>query len=188
MFFVNESNNKEVYYKIPKYKDLFKSVLIRDYMGPGSCILYKKGVFDTVGLFDTNLRSSQDREMRIRLSKVYSFNFVNEVLVKYYIGNNNIASALNLEQREKDWDYIFDKYKEYYDKNSSMYSSKLRYDGTQYMLFGKAKKARGKFIRSIRKNPFNIVSILYFFLSLFGFRYYGKIARFKMYMLGLKNR
>ncbi|MCP6726787.1 MAG: glycosyltransferase family 2 protein [Patescibacteria group bacterium] len=183
-----DSTNTQIYYKIPEYSNVFSNILIRDYMGPGSCIMYKKKVFDDVGLFDTNLKSSQDREMRIRLAQTYDFAVVHEALVVYHIGNDNITSALQLEKREKDWDYIFKKHKQWYTGNSRIYSAKLRYDGTQYMLFGDTGKARKAFLRSLRVNPFNIKSILYLLLSILGVGLYGNIARGKMRMKGLFNQ
>lgn len=170
-------------YKIPEYKSLFKRMLVTDDMGPGSIMVYKREVFDRVGLFDEKLKSSQDKEMRIRLAREYKFGFVREPLVSYHIGHDNISSlGLSIEKREKDWEYIFNKYKKYYQEDKKLYSDKLRYDGTRYMLLGLANKARKSFLLSIKKNPFNFKSFLYLFLSLFGFSCYDKLTKIKLWL------
>ena len=171
-------------YKIPEYKDLFKRMLVTDDMGPGSIMVYRKEVFEKVGLFDDNLKSGQDKEMRIRLAeKGCRFGFVREPLVVYNTGHNNISSkGLDIKTREKDWEYIFNKYRKYYQADKNLFSNKLRYDGTRYMLLGLIDKARKSFLFSIKKNPFNIKNYLYLILSLFGASFYAKLAKIKLWL------
>lgn len=180
IFIIN--NGKKKKYRIPKYNNVFEQMLVTDNMGTGSAMVYKKEVFDRMGLFDENLRSGQDREMRIRLAQEYHFAFIDDYLINYYVGHNNISSAgLSIKKREKDWDYIFNKYKKYYERDKKLYSDKLRYDGTRYMLLNLPVKARKSFRQSIRKNPLNIKSFLYLFLSFFGVSFYNKLTEIKLY-------
>jgi glycosyltransferase involved in cell wall biosynthesis len=170
-------------YRIPFYKNIFKRMLVTDDLGPGSTMIYRKELFGKVGLFDENLKTGQDREMRIRLAKDYKFGFVKEALVNYYSGHDNISfSGLSIEKREKDWAHIFNKYRKYYDDDSKVYSDKLRYDGTRYMSLGLADKARKCFLLSIQKNPLNMKSFLYLFLSLFGPSFYNKLIKIKLWL------
>lgn len=170
-------------YKIPRYKNIFKRMLVTDDMGPGSIMMYWWEVFNKAGLFDENLRSGQDKEMRIRLAKKYEFGFIDECLVNYYIGHNNISSlGLSINKREKDWDYIFNKYRKYYEEDKKLYSDKLRYDGTRYMLLGLADKARRLFLLSIQKNPLNVKAVFYLILSLFGISFYNRLAKIKLWL------
>lgn len=165
--------NGKTKYKIPKYKNLFERMLVTDDMGTGSALVYKKEIFDGVGGFDENLKSGQDKEMRIRLAREYKFGFVDGYLVNYYLGHDNISSSgLNIEKREKDWEYIYNKYKKYY--TNKLYKEKLRYDGTRYMLLGLPQKARKCFWQS--KN------YLYFFISLFGVSFYKMLAKIKLWL------
>jgi len=168
-------------YKIPEYKDLFKRLLVTDDMGPGSTMVYRKEVFEKVGLFDENLKSGQDKEMRIRLAeKRCRFGFIREPLVIYNTGHNNISFlGLSIEEREKDWEYIFNKYRKYYQADKNLFSNKLRYDGTRYMLLGLPRKARKSFLFSIKKNPLNVKACLYFLLSFLGFSCYYKLNKIK---------
>ena len=166
--------NGKIKYRVPRYKNLFERMLVTDDMGTGSALVYKKEIFDKMGGFDENLKSGQDKEMRIRLAREYKFGFVDEYLVNYYLGHDNISSSgLEIEKREKDWEYIYNKYKEYY--TDKLYKEKLRYDGTRYMLLGLPQKARKCFWES--RNYF------YFFISLFGVSFYRMLAKIKIKIL-----
>lgn len=68
------------------------AILVKDYMGPGSCIMYKKSVFDEVGLFDPQFKNNQDWDMRIRLAVAGKHvDFINEPLVDYLIHDQNVS-------------------------------------------------------------------------------------------------
>ncbi len=167
-------------YRVPHYRDVLKSMLESDTMGTGSAMVYKKDIFDQLGGFDEGLRSGQDREMRIRIAERYDFDFVREPLVRYYVEHDNISTALDIEKREKDWEYLFEKYRKYYQNDPRLWSRKLRYDGTRYILLGDAKKARREFLESLGKNPFNGKSILYLLVSFMGPRFYLRLTRLKL--------
>lgn len=160
-------------YQIPKYKDVLKRILVTDDMGPGSIMMYRKKVFDELELFDENLKSGQDKEMRIKLaSQGYKFGFVREPLVIYHTNHKNISVSLDINEREKDWNYLYNKYKKYYTKE--LYKEKLRYDGTRYMLLGYPKKARKCFLRAKK--------YCLYFLSLFGVNFYQFLTKIKLWL------
>jgi len=180
MVVVETKTGEESKYHIPRYKNVFRQLLLRDYLGSGSCMLYDKRIFQEVGLFDEHLKSGQDREMRVRIAQKYDIELANDYLVRYYIGHDNISTALSSKDREQDEQYVFEKYKEYYLKDHKLWSEKIRYDGTRRVLLGETGKARQYFIASLRKNPLNFRSIISFILSLFGKRAYAAIAKYKM--------
>ena len=172
---IYEKENIKIKSKIPKYKNIFKNILIRDYMESGSSMIYKKKVFDKVGLFDENITTGQDWDIRIRLSQFFDFDFVPQILFKYYIHQNNISKKTkNIKKTTK---YIYNKYKKYYIANPKIYSYKLTYDGTRYMIVNQFKLARKCFIKSIKINHFNIKNYILLFLSFSKFFY--KIALIK---------
>ncbi|MDA2921966.1 glycosyltransferase family 2 protein [Patescibacteria group bacterium AH-259-L07] len=178
--YVYEKNKKQIKFKIPRYKKVLEKTLADDYMGSGSGMVIKKSVFKNVGLFDENLKSAQDAEMRIRMASKYNFDFVDDFLFKYYIHENSITNKLSLKERERDLDYIFKKHKKYFENNPKIYSNKLRYDGTRYVLNGDLKQARKSLICSIKLNPLNYRGYIYFFCSFFGTRFYSYLAKVKM--------
>lgn len=68
------------------------AILVKDYMGPGSCMLYKKSIFDEVGLFDPVFQNNQDWDMRIRLANAgMQVAFIDKPLVNYLIHSNNVS-------------------------------------------------------------------------------------------------
>lgn len=84
------TDTKTTYTVSPKS---LQRILIKDYMGPGSCFVYKKEVFDIVGLFDENLKSGQDWDMRIRLvMHGYRIDFCKESLVSYAVQSDSVSA------------------------------------------------------------------------------------------------
>jgi len=146
-------------------------------MGSGSGIMYKKSVFDTIGLFDENLKSGQDWEMRIRIAQKYDFYSVDELLYKYHIHLENLSSTLRNEEKIKDQEYIFNKYKNYYKRNGKIYGAKLRHIGIRYVLTGEIKKARQSFQKSIKTNPLNFKSYICLCFCLFGPEVYYRLIQ-----------
>lgn len=169
----------ELLFKIPRYKNMLRYILARDYLGSGSSIVYKKEVFSKVGGFDENLKSGQDAEMRIRLSKFYDFDFVEEPLLTYYFHKENISSSLSIKERMKDIEYIIKKHKNLYNNYPKAYSDRLRHNGTSYMIAGKNRLARRSFLKSISKYFLNWRSYTYFLISLLGSNIYKKLTLLK---------
>jgi len=168
MWIVDEKIGKEVEYKIPQYKNVLKHILTRDYMGSGSSIMYKKSVFDIVGLFDENLKSAQDWEMRIRLAQEYDFDFVKEPLVKYYVHEKNLTKALNKSNLIQHQKYILKKHRMIYDKYPKAYSIRLRNIGSLYLLNNELRQARKYFIKAVRITPWyprSWMNLIVFFLG-----------------------
>lgn len=69
-----------------------KKILIKDYMGPGSCMLYRRELFDKTGPFDPHFKNYQDWDMRIRASLFSDFLFVNEPLLDYIVDEQSISN------------------------------------------------------------------------------------------------
>jgi len=178
-FIIDKKNNKKLIYKIPKYKNIFYALLINNFICSCSSVMVKKSVLDKIDFFDENLKIGEDWDMWIRIAQKYNFDFVNEPLLKYNIHSGNLSSAFAIEKKEKNIQSIFDKYKEYFENNPKLYSSKLRYDGTRYTLSNDLKKARKSFIFSIKLNPLNYKSYFYFFCSLLGQHTYEYLAKTK---------
>jgi len=176
---IDAQNNFKSIYIIPNYKNVLDNILMRDYMGSGSSMMYRKDIFDKSGLFDENLKTAQDWEMRIRLAQEYKFAPVEKVLFKYYVHENNISSSVPYKEKLKDLDYIYNKYIAYYQNNPKLYSIKLRYDGTRSMLAQENEIAGKCFMQSIKADWLNLKSYIYFFLSLFGTSCYLKLTKIK---------
>ena len=176
--FYSESG-REVLYRVPRHKSSLKVLLESNTLCNSSNVMIKKEVFDNVGHFDEKIKIGEDWDMWIRIAQKYNFDFVEEPLFKYYIHQNNIMKTTSNLRKEKDIEYIFQKYKEYYKADPKLYSIRLRYEGTSYILVGEARKGRECFIKSIKKYPLNIKSYLYFLLSFGGKFFYYNLTQIK---------
>jgi len=172
---INEKSGKKFEYKTPRYKNVLKNILTQDYMGSGSGMLYKKSVFDNVGLFDENLKTGQDWEMRIRLAQKYDFDFVPEPLFKYYWYEENITRTVGNLKKVQDYEYILIKHKNLYKKYPKAYSIRLRNIGSLYLLNNNLKKARKYFVKAIKIAPWYLRSYFNLIISLLGVKFYRRI-------------
>ena len=183
---INEKNNKKQIYKTPRKKNAFYALLVNNFIWSCSSIMIKGSIIDQIGFFDENLSIGEDWDMWIRITQKYDFDFVDEPLFKYYVHNANITNAITIRKKEKYLQYISDKYIKYFENNPKLYSRRLRYDGTRYVLSGNLKKARENFVHSIRLNPLNYRCYFYFLCSLTGTRIYGYLANVKMRLKSYK--
>ena len=101
---------------IPTHRgNVYDSILARNILGGSTIPLIKKICFQKVGVFDEELPCCEDWDLWIRLSKHYDFDFVPEVLIKYYVHGEQISVDLNrmimARQRliEKFWDELSQK-------------------------------------------------------------------------------
>jgi glycosyltransferase involved in cell wall biosynthesis len=62
-------------------------------LSSGSGVLIKKGVFDTVGLFDETLRFAEDWDMWLRIAEQYEIDFVDETLVHIRRHGENMTAT-----------------------------------------------------------------------------------------------
>lgn len=180
MTVVDVETKEENHYRVPRYTNHLRQLLLRDYMGPGSCMLYRTVVLKEVGFFDEHLKRGQDRDMRIRIAERFDIEFVDNYLVRYYIGHGSISKDVDEKALEEEWDYLFRKYQKYYMEDKKLWSEQLRYEGTRFILSGKIIQSRKRFFASLSKNPFNIKAIVSLFVSFFGKGAYARIAKYKM--------
>lgn len=55
------------------------------------CVLVRRSCFDTAGLFDTTLRSSEDRDMWIRIARHFGVYYVDETLIRIRRHDTNMS-------------------------------------------------------------------------------------------------
>lgn len=180
MLVIDVETKEENHYRVPRYTNYLRQLLLRDYMGPGSCMLYRTAVFLEVGLFDEHLKRGQDRDMRIRIAERFDIEFVDGYLVRYYIGHLSVSKDVDEKALLEGWDYLFWKYKKYYLEDKKLWSEQLRYEGTRFILSGKIIPSRKRFLASLSKNPFNIRAIASLIISFLGKDTYARIAKYKM--------
>jgi glycosyltransferase involved in cell wall biosynthesis len=67
--------------------------------GSASAALIRRELFDKAGLFDETLKSAEDWDMWIRLSRHTHFDFVPELLIRYRLHNCQMSSKLTTMHR-----------------------------------------------------------------------------------------
>lgn len=136
---------------LPRPKSLVEALLIKCYLYPSS-MLAKREALDAIGLIDENYWVSCDWGMFMEMAKKYDYDFVDEVLYKYYIHKTNHSYQKNYAQRVHDREYFLHNNADLY-KN---YPKLLEYQyitlASDLMSKGESRKARYYFKKSLELN------------------------------------
>ena len=160
-----------------KTGNIFDELIIGNVIGATSSLLLRKECFDRVGLFDENMLFSEDWDMWIRISKVFHFECIKELLVKWYVHDKD-KLTLNLEALANGIEIMVTKYGKSPEvkKNYSRYYLGL---GVDYCCKGNTQKGREAFLRAIRLNPFEIKHYFNLGISLLGTDNFKKLKEMK---------
>jgi glycosyltransferase involved in cell wall biosynthesis len=91
----NENTGQISDFRGEKKGDVLKDLLVRNYIGSLSVVMVRSEYLRQVNGMDETLKSCQDWDLYIRLSRVCQFDYVNDFLINYYIGRkdpNRISS------------------------------------------------------------------------------------------------
>ena len=179
LLIIDEIQNKILEYKMSRHKNIFKALLVKDCIGVPSNMLILKNVFEKIGLFNVDLIVTQDWEMWLRIAQKYDFDLVNKSLTKYYYHSQSLSHTLAFKGPEE-FQYIFEKYKKYYEKNSKLYSNFLNSQGLWYISKKELKKGGRSILHALKVDPFNIKSYLYYLISLLGYNFFYKLLQLKI--------
>ena len=157
----------------------FKKLLEGNFIFTSSSVLIKKEVLDKVGFFDTNLKYADDWDLWVRVSEHFSFSFVPEYLLKYYLHQKGITINLNPAKEAEEHQYILKKFQRYYKKYPSIYSIHLRKLASRYCTSDKMKEGRRTYIKAIRVYPPNLKAYFYLFFSFLGFKFFRRLYKFR---------
>jgi glycosyltransferase involved in cell wall biosynthesis len=81
----------------PDHPDLVEGLLLHScVIGPPSAGLFRREVFEAVGLFDPRLSQCSDWDMWLRLAERGPVEFLSEVLVRYEIHDSNMSRDIAL--------------------------------------------------------------------------------------------
>ncbi|ROI12941.1 glycosyltransferase family 2 protein [Epilithonimonas hominis] len=161
-----------------KYKGNLSKILALNHFSPPSMVIVKRKYLEQVKYFDENFRWREDIELYYRLSFVCKFDFVNEVLVKYY--QHPDALSTNFEKKLIAVVQYLQKHGKTIRKNSLPWSEINEHLAELYAVNGKKNFALKHFFISVINRPFHYsqyIKILYtIFLSA---TQYKKIRNFK---------
>ena len=143
-------------------KSLLLNVLnMKNVVSGGSEALVRKKCFDVMGIFDENLRSSEDWDMWLRISHRYDVIFVEKSLAKIRIRTNSMSSPSNA-QKMLDSDLIVLGKLFQHTKNNVFLRRKsysYRYFSASWAFYksGDSRKAKRYILKSIYLYPFRLL-------------------------------
>lgn len=88
--------------------NVFQEMLTCNVVSCGSVPLVRRECFDTIGLFDTDLWTAEDKDLWLRISTRYPFGLIKEPLV-YYRQHPSSKSSKGFKRREQDFQRIMGK-------------------------------------------------------------------------------
>jgi glycosyltransferase involved in cell wall biosynthesis len=85
----------------PDYPDLMEGLLLHScVIGPPSAGLFRREVFEAIGLFDPRLSQCSDWDMWLRLAERAKVEFLPEVLVRYELHDSNMSRDVALLEED----------------------------------------------------------------------------------------
>ncbi len=139
------------------YFELFKD----NFVGSASFPLIRTDALRRIGGFDVKLKAKQDVDAWLRLSKHYSFNYVDEPLAIYHVHNGDRIST-NPYNKISGIERLIEKHIDDLKNNKSAYSSRLLSLVPYYAMINQFKKSFGIWIKAVGMRPWAIrTNILY---------------------------
>ena len=149
-----------------KRGDIFRDMLVQNYVGTPSTVLLRKMCFEKVGLFDEGIAFGPDYDMWFRIAKEFEFDYVKESLVNYFVHDNKLSA--NYKLIIEGMETINRKYDRIFTRDKKNYSDRYHRIGVFYCYTGKIGKGRKALVAAIKLYPFDIRYYFRLFLSLFG--------------------
>lgn len=111
--YLDKNGEISTYSRNYKSGKIFKELLTMEYHIPAPTYMFRKGVFDKVGLYDESLRI-EDWYMNLKISKNHEIGFLDDYLSYYRIHETNVSRNIDMIF-DNQWE-ILKKYKgdEYY--------------------------------------------------------------------------
>ncbi len=152
-YYVSQQNGRVLGKRLPKYRgDVYGHLLRENFIGSPT-LLIKRECFKRAGLFDPDLSSSQDWDMWLRIAKHYRFDYVDEIVAKYYVHGRQIS--FNMKKYIPGRERFIRKHKDIW-KNPKVLSIHLSQMGLLLLIGGDPKRGLNYLANSISISPFNV--------------------------------
>lgn len=162
---VDEESGKIIEEWIPTQRgNLSKEIFYKNCLSTTSSLIFKKEVFEKVGLFDEALKSFQDYDMWVRIAQHFSFDYIQEPLVKYYWHSIQIWNDLNA--LSKGVERILLKHGGHRGVRKRM-AGRYLYIGIRFCSEGNFGEGRKSFFKGIKVYPMNVEIYFRLLLSMF---------------------
>lgn len=158
-YYNNILENGEVQKVIPcnLSGDLSLKLLAGNCVGGTSMPLIRKSVFESVGLFDEDLLSSQDHDMWLRISLKYKFICCDDYLVNRYMQCESITN--NIIKQKQGFMFFINKHKYLYEMYKNEYNFLLTQKAKVWISNGYFKDGCRLMNRAIRVRFFSLNNV-----------------------------
>jgi glycosyltransferase involved in cell wall biosynthesis len=162
---------------IPTAKgNLYPRLLESNPIGGTSSVLLKRTCLTKAGLFDESLPSFQDRDLWIRISREFHFDYIQDSLLDYFVHSKKVWT--DLEALTQGLEIMVRKY--------GFSAAFKKHCSARYLEFGvrfceanQFKKGRKALLRAVALYPYWIQPYVYYSLSLLGFRAFVGVREVK---------
>lgn len=152
-YYVSQDTGEIIGKRLPRYRgDVYTHLLKENFIGSPT-LLIQRECFKKAGLFDPELKSSQDWDMWLRIARYYKFDYVPAVVAKYYVHGHQIT--FNMEKYISGRKRFVWKYPDIY-KNPRILSLHLSQMGLLLLLSGNTEKGLRYLVESIAMAPINV--------------------------------
>ncbi len=145
---------------------IYNEMAVLNVVGTPSTVLLRRECLDAVGLFDPSLPYCVDYDLWVRISKLFSFECIDEPLVKYLVHADQISNNLPLRITGKEL---------FLQKHAALIAPNPRALGSWYLRLGalcyesgQTARAYRYTLKSIRCNPAHPMSYWLLGMSLLG--------------------
>ncbi|WP_158551358.1 glycosyltransferase family A protein [Rhodohalobacter sp. SW132] len=104
--------------------DVYRLLLSKFAIAGTESMLFKRSVFDEVGGFDENLQSSQEYDLFLRVSELFTVDYVDKILSRKNRSSDQIS--LNFDKKMAGAKYLFKKHDERYRQIGFLFWLKMR--------------------------------------------------------------
>ncbi|AEH25427.1 glycosyl transferase [Pyrococcus yayanosii CH1] len=152
-YYVSQDTGKIIGRRLPRYRgNIYEHLLRENFIGSPTLLIRRK-CFKRAGLFDPKLKSSQDWDMWLRIAKYYEFEYVSEIVAKYYVHGRQIT--FNIKKYIPGRERFIRKHLDIY-KNPKILSIHLSQMGLVLILGGNIEKGLKYLTKSFVIAPLNL--------------------------------
>lgn len=137
--------------------NLLMALLRNNDIGGASVPLIRREVFDTCGLFDESLQSSQDYDMWLRIAEQYEIRYVDELLSRRYVQEECITSDI---AKQVQGVYAFTrKHRALYEMHPEALNYRLNRKVNKWIEQGHYREAGRLWLEALRAKPFSLYNV-----------------------------
>jgi glycosyltransferase involved in cell wall biosynthesis len=165
--YVHSLNGSVLETVIPQKRGrLYRDLLQCNCVGTTSSPMVRGECLERVGGFDPELRSCQDWDLWVRISRLYDIDFVHEPLLRIYVHDtrisHDIAAKIQGLERFVEKNYLGMR------KDKKSLSRHYVELGRMYYRQGEIPRGRWYLLQAVKENPLNLMALKYLFFPLAG--------------------